>query len=176
MRASPWSSMWAVRDFTRPWGRCVRSHRICKACFRGMDAFSCVFFFLALHRLYGLGFCFFRFLLYRHFAVEPQPDGSYFIDRSSKWFSVILDYLRTRRFGLDIYDMKRADRIEFQAELEFYGLGSLFDFFQGVFVDALYMFRSILRFVNCTIWSVLALRMIFRPRFLFFLGCVSTWN
>ena len=71
---------------------------------------------------------------FRHFAVEPQADGSYFIDRSSKWFSVILDYLRTRKLSLDIYDLKRAERIEFQTEVEFYGLGSLLDLFQGVLI------------------------------------------
>ena len=73
-------------------------------------------------------------ILCRHFAVEPQSDGSYFIDRSSKWFSVILDYLRTRKLSVDINDMKRSDRIEFQTELEFYCLGSLLDLFQGSFL------------------------------------------
>jgi hypothetical protein len=70
----------------------------------------------------------------RHFTVEPQSDGSFFIDRSSKWFSVILDYLRTRKFSLDICDLKSADRIEFQTELEFYGLCSLLDLFQGALI------------------------------------------
>ena len=68
----------------------------------------------------------------RHFAVEPQSDGSYFIDRSSKWFSVILDYLRTRSLSVDIYDMGGSDRVALQKELEFYGFASLLDLFQGI--------------------------------------------
>jgi hypothetical protein len=34
--------------------------------------------------------------------------------------------------------MKLADRIELQAELEFYGLGSLLDLFQGAFLSMAY--------------------------------------
>jgi hypothetical protein len=146
MRANLWSSTWAARDFTRPWGRCVRSRRICKACFQGTCLGTLLHTGHTSLEAFAVSYC------CRHFAVEPQPDGSFFIDRSSKWFSVILDYLRTRKLSLDIYDLKRAERIEFQTEVEFYGLSSLLDLFQGVFVS---MFNAslALTFAFCTFRS-----------------------
>ncbi len=61
-------------------------------------------------------------LLGRHFAVDPSTDGSYFIDRSSKWFRCILDYLRNYQLSLDISALSQTERSELRAELEFYGL------------------------------------------------------
>jgi hypothetical protein len=63
-------------------------------------------------------------VLGRHFAVEPSADGSYFIDRSSKWFRCILDYLRNYQLSVDLHESTQTERSELRAELEFYGLAS----------------------------------------------------
>ncbi len=60
--------------------------------------------------------------LRRHFAVEPSADGSYFIDRSSKWFRCILDYLRNYQLSVDLHELSQTERSELRVELEFYGL------------------------------------------------------
>jgi hypothetical protein len=65
----------------------------------------------------------------RHFAVEPSADGSYFIDRSSKWFRCILDYLRNYQLSVDMFALSKTERGELRAELQFYGLASALEVF-----------------------------------------------
>ncbi len=65
----------------------------------------------------------------RHFAVDPSTDGSYFIDRSSKWFRCILDYLRNYQLSVDMSALSQTERSELRAELEFYGLASALELF-----------------------------------------------
>jgi len=68
----------------------------------------------------------------RHFAVEPSADGSYFIDRSSKWFRCILDYLRNYQMSVDVFALSQTERSELRAELEFYGIASALELFGAI--------------------------------------------
>jgi hypothetical protein len=72
-----------------------------------------------------------------HFSVPPSEDGSYFIDRDSKWFGVILNYLRTHNLSVSIADMSITERHELKVEVEFYGLGSLLDLFGNDFLSSI---------------------------------------
>jgi hypothetical protein len=74
----------------------------------------------------------------RHFSVAPSADGSYFIDRSSKWFRCILDYLRNYQLSVDIFDLSKTERRELRAELEFYGLVSALEMFGTISVYAMF--------------------------------------
>ncbi len=61
--------------------------------------------------------------------MAPSADGSYFIDRSSKWFRCILDYLRNYQLSVDLFALSQTERDELKTELEFYGLASALDMF-----------------------------------------------
>ena len=75
--------------------------------------------------------CEFYVFVSRHFAVSQSSDGSYFIDRSPKWFPHILDYLRSHTLALDLLTLKPSDRQELRQEVEFYGYDSLLAYFEG---------------------------------------------
>ena len=50
--------------------------------------------------------------------MQPEEDGAYFIDRSHKYFEVILEYLRTGK--LSISHLNREQKDNLQHELDYY--------------------------------------------------------
>jgi hypothetical protein len=65
------------------------------------------------------------------FDLETDPfDDSYFIDRSPKYFGYILEYCRTGKIK-DYKKLPRYDKHGLLAEVEFYGMKSLFEYLGG---------------------------------------------
>ncbi len=64
-----------------------------------------------------------------NFDGAPNAQGQYFIDRDPRFFSAILNYLRTRRFSIDMTTLSELDQELLQCELEFYCIESLLALF-----------------------------------------------
>jgi hypothetical protein len=61
------------------------------------------------------------------FSISPSSDGSFFIDRSPKWFRCVLDYLRAHSLSVDLHELSASERAELRTECQFYGIASLLE-------------------------------------------------
>lgn len=52
--------------------------------------------------------------------IQPDTDGSYFIDRNPKYFDIILDLLRNGALPVTAKDMTTRQMQELQKELDYY--------------------------------------------------------
>jgi hypothetical protein len=59
------------------------------------------------------------------FMQEPEEDGSYFIDRSPRYFDIVLDYLRKGSIYLERF--QEYELRELEEEASFYQIQSLVD-------------------------------------------------
>ena len=95
------------------------------------------------------------------YAVKPQQDGSYFIDRDGKLFAFILEYLRTGQLILPS-DWDKADIWRFYVEVKYFMVKSLFDTVLCKLFDSKLItkeankqliFRKIAEMMNNSIWK-----------------------
>eukprot|EP01103_Thecamoeba_quadrilineata_P000545 TRINITY_DN10474_c0_g1_i1.p1 TRINITY_DN10474_c0_g1~~TRINITY_DN10474_c0_g1_i1.p1 ORF type:complete len:341 (-),score=43.15 TRINITY_DN10474_c0_g1_i1:36-1025(-) len=62
-----------------------------------------------------------------NFSIEPDSDGEYFIDRSPKYFPIILEFLRDSTLDSEISRYDSDDLDHLLKELDYYGLDRLIE-------------------------------------------------